>query len=110
MDSLIKINIINDKGNKLPLLSENQERNKFVCLFNRLDTKLEITEDKSNCVDKMDLQKHVTANYFDYFHYRNIDFVKRGLKIYFMFSTKEQDCSYEYQYVKFRYALIDDAI
>ena len=32
MDSLIEINKINKKGNKLPLLSENQERNKFfVC-------------------------------------------------------------------------------
>ena len=29
--------------NKLQLLHENKERNKFVCLFNWLDTKLEIT-------------------------------------------------------------------
>ncbi len=43
MDSLMEINKINNDGNKLPLLSENQERNKFVCLFNWLDTKLEIT-------------------------------------------------------------------
>ncbi len=41
MDSLREINKINKKGNKLPLLSENEERNKFVCLFNWLDTKLE---------------------------------------------------------------------
>ena len=102
MESLMEMNKINNNGNQLPLLSENQERNKFVCLFNWLDTKLEITEDKSNCIDKMYLQKHVTANYFDYFHYKNIDFVKQGLNIYFMFSTKEQDCSYEYQYVKYR--------
>ena len=63
---------------KLQLLHENKERDTFVCLFNWLDTKLEITEDKSNCIDKMDFQKHVTANYFDYFHHRNIDFVKQG--------------------------------
>ena len=53
MDSLIKINKINDKGNKLPLLSENQERNKFICLFNWLDTKLKITENDCNCINKM---------------------------------------------------------
>ncbi len=40
--------------NKLQLLHENKERNKFVCLFNWLDTKLEITEDKSNCIDQQD--------------------------------------------------------
>jgi hypothetical protein len=33
-------------NNKLQLLHENKERNKFVCVFNWLDTKLEITEDK----------------------------------------------------------------
>ena len=37
---------------------ENNERDKFVCLFNWLDTKLEITEDKSNCIDKERLEKH----------------------------------------------------
>jgi hypothetical protein len=41
------------------------------------------------------------ANYFDYGYYENIDFVKQILKIYFTFSTKKQDCSYEYQYVKY---------
>jgi hypothetical protein len=40
MDSLMEIN----KINQLPLVNGNQERNKFVCLFNWLDTKLEITE------------------------------------------------------------------
>ena len=42
MDSLMEIN----KITKLKLLNQNQERNKFVCLFNWLDTKLEITEYK----------------------------------------------------------------
>ena len=32
---------------KLKLSHENNERDKFVCLFNWLDTKLEITEDET---------------------------------------------------------------
>ena len=46
MDSLMEIN----KISKLKLLNQNQERNKFVCLFNWLDTKLEITEYKNDCI------------------------------------------------------------
>ena len=92
---------------KLKLLHENKERNKFVCLFNWLDTKLEITEDKSNCIDKTRLEKHIIFNDFDFFDFeifnsKNIDFVKQVLKVYFMFLTKEQDCHYQYQYVKLR--------
>ena len=98
MDSLMEIN----KISKLKLLNQNQERNKFVCLFNWLDTKLEITEYKNDCIWRGDLQKYVITNYFDYRYYENIDFVKQILKIYIMFSTKEQNCSYENGYVKFR--------
>ena len=46
--------------NKLQLLHENKERDKFVCLFNWLDTQLEITEDKSNCIDQTRLEKQQT--------------------------------------------------
>jgi hypothetical protein len=86
---------------------ENNERDKFVCLFNWLDTKLEITEDKSNCIDKERLEKHIVFNYFEFFEYqifnsKNVDFVKKVLKVYIMFSTKKQDCHYQYQYVKLR--------
>ena len=93
--------------NKLQLLHENKERDKFVCLFNWLDTKLEITKDKSNCIDKTRLEKHIIFNYFECFDFesvnsKNIDFVKKILEVYFMFSTKEQDCHYQYQYIKLR--------
>jgi hypothetical protein len=50
----------------------------------------------------MDLQKYVINNCFDNNYYENIDIVKRILKIYFTFSTEEQDNSYEYQFVKCR--------
>ena len=94
-------------NNKLQLLHENKKRIKFDCLFNWLDTKLEITEDKSNCIDITRLDKHIIFNYFECFDFesfksKNIDFVKQVLKVYFMFSTKEQECHYQYQYVKLR--------
>jgi hypothetical protein len=105
----------NDKDNKAPLLSDcqyllvdgNEERTKFIRLFNWLDTQLEITEDKSNCIDKTRLEKHIIFNYFECFDFEifnseNIDFVKQVLKVYFMFSTKEQDCHYQYQYIKYK--------
>ena len=103
MESLMEIN----NKDKIPLLTNNQERYKFVCLFNWLDSKLEITEDKSNCIDKERLEKHIVFNYFEFFEYeifnsKNVDFVKKVLKVYIMFSTKKQDCHYQYQYVKLR--------
>ena len=73
MDSLMEIN----KISKLKLLNQNQERNKFVCLFNWLDGKLEITEYKNDYVKQDDLQKYVITNYFDYRYYENIDYVKQ---------------------------------
>jgi hypothetical protein len=39
MESLMEMNKMYNNG--VPLLNRNQERNKFVCLFNWLDTKLE---------------------------------------------------------------------
>ena len=99
MESLMEIN----NTDKLPLLANNQERYKFVCLFNWLDKKLKITEDRYDSITRSELQKYVITNYFDCRYYENIDFVKQILKIYFTFSTKEQNNSYEYQYVKFRH-------
>ncbi len=99
MESLMEIN----KTYKLPLLTNNQERNKFICLFNWLDTKFKKTEDRFNRITRSELQKYVITNYFDCRYYENIDFVKQILKFYLPFSTKDQNNSYEYQYVKFRH-------
>ncbi len=79
-----------------------QERNKFICLFHCLDTKLEITDDAYSLIKRSDLQKNVMANYFDNRYFENIDFVKQAFKIYFTFSTKKQECIHQYQYVKYR--------
>ena len=99
MESLMEIN---NNGNKLPLLTNNHKLNKIACLFNWLDTKLKITDDEYNCIKKTHLQKYVITNYFDNCYYQNIDLVKQLLKIYFKFSTKEQEYKNEYQYVEYR--------
>ena len=100
MESLMEMNKINNNG--MPLLTNNHKLNKIVCLFNWLDTKLNINDNQYSCISKTHLQKYVITNYFDCRYYENIDFVKQILKIYFTFSTKEQNNSYEYQFVKYR--------
>jgi len=99
MESLMETN---NNGNKLPLLTNNHKLNKIACLFNWLDTKLKITDDKYNCIKRTHLQKYIITNYFDNCYYQNIDLVKQLLKIYFKFSTKEQEYKNEYQYVEYR--------
>ena len=98
MESLMEIN----NTNKLPLSNNNPKLNKIIYLFNWLDTKLIITDMYFHCIKKIDLQKYVINNYFDNLYYENIDTVKQILKIYFKYSTKEQDNSSEYQFVKYR--------
>ena len=108
----IKPNITEHQYNKImealmeifPLLSENNQLNKLIRLFNWLDTKLEITDNAYSCIQRSDLQKYVITNYFDNCYYQNIDLVRQFLKIYFKFTTKEQEYKNEYQYVKYRNA------
>ena len=99
MESLMEIN----NKDKIPLLTNNQERYKFVCVFNWLDKKLKIMEDRYDSITRSELQKYVITNYFDCRYYENIDFVKQILKIYFTFSTKVQESKNEYQFVKYRH-------
>ena len=100
MESLMEMNKMYNNG--VQLLQGNQKRNEFVSMFNWLDTKLEITENEYKCIKKTDLQKYTITNYFVNRYYQNIDFVKQVLKIYIMFSTKNQNDNLHYQYVKYR--------
>ena len=102
MESLMEMNKINNNG--IPLLTNNNKLNKIVCLFNWLDTKLNINDNQYSCISKSHLQKYVITNYFDNCYYQNIDLVRQILKIYFMFSTKEQEYRNEYRYVRYRNA------
>jgi hypothetical protein len=91
MDSLIKINKINNQYKSIiESLCENQKRNKFMCLFNWLDTKLEITDNAYCSIKRSNLQKYVITYYFDNRYHENIDFVKQILKNYFTFSRKSK--------------------
>jgi len=98
MESLMEMN----NTNNLSLLTSNYKLNKIICLFNWLDTKLKITDDEYACIKKTELQKYVITNYFDNCYYQNIDLVRQFLKIYFKFTTKEQEYKNEYQYVEYR--------
>ncbi len=101
MDSFMEIHRGNN-SNKLPLLSNDQERNKFMCLFNWLDPKLEITESKNDCINRRDLYKVVNFNYFNYSYDTTFNFVKTFLNLYFTFSAKKQmNCTY-FEYVRYR--------
>ena len=98
MDSLMEIN----DTNNLPLLTNNHKLNKISHLFSWLDTKIKIIDHEYSCIKRTDLQKYVIKNYFDNSYYENIDIVKQILKIYFTFSTKEQEDKSVYRYVMYR--------
>ena len=106
MDSLMEIHKINNNGNLLPFLTENQQLNKFASFFNWLDTKLEITESQNDRIKRSHLHNYVIANYFKYFDYKDFNFIKTLLKIYFTFSIEEQGYNFDNIYVqnvKFRH-------
>ena len=99
MESLMEMN---NNGNQLSFLTSNYKLNKIICLFNWLDTKIQITDHEYACIKKTELQKYVITNYFDNCYYQNIYLVRQFLKIYFKFTTKEQEYKNEYQYVEYR--------
>ncbi len=89
MESLMEINKINNQYKSIMESLENQERHKFMCLFNWLDTKLEITDNAYSCIKRRDLQKYVIMIYFDNRYNENIDFVK-FCKIILCFQQKSK--------------------
>ena len=102
MDSLMEIHKTNNNSNLLPVLSVNQQLNKFVSLFNWLDRKLEITESQNNCINRRDLYKYIKDNYFNCSYNTTCNFIKTLINIYFTCSTKEQRNYIYFEYVKYR--------
>ena len=94
MDSLMEIN-------KIPALYTNHKNNKFICLLQWLDTKLEITDSADDKIKRNELYKFIRINFYYYNYYANIDFVKQILKIFLMHATKEQDHNQVFKYVKY---------
>ena len=100
----IKPNITEHQYNKImealmeifPLLSENRQLNKLIRLFNWLDTKLEITNNSHDSINRKELYKYIMENHRDSYFPNDL------IKLYFRFSTKEQ-CDYnEFKYIKYR--------
>ena len=75
MDSLMAIN-------KDPSIYKNHKSNKFICLFEWLDTKLEITDIYDDRIKRIDLFKFIIEKYYNNLYYENIDFVKHVLKYF----------------------------
>ena len=100
----IKPNITEHQYNKImealmeifPLLSENRQLNKLIRLFNWLDTKLEITNNSHDSINRKELYKYIMENH------RGSYFPNDLIKLYFRFSTKEQDDFNEFKYIKYR--------
>ena len=95
MDSLTKIY-------KKPTMYQNHRSNKFICLFEWLDTKLEITDIYDDRIKRSDLFKFIITKYCNNLYFENIDFVKQVLKIFFMNPTHEQNSNYNFIYVLYR--------
>ena len=81
MDSLMEIN-------KTPLVYENHKSNKFICLFQWLDTKIIITDDVNDYIKRSELYKFIIINFYNYNYYANTDFVKKSFKTIFYASNK----------------------
>ena len=95
MESLMTIN-------KDPNLYKNHRSNKFICLFEWLDTKLEITDIYDDRIKRRDLFKFVIKKYYNNLYYENIDFVKHVLKLFFLHETKYQNSNSHFVYVKYK--------
>ena len=94
MDSLMEIN-------KKPILDQNYSSNRFIHLFQWLDTQIIRTDDRNNWIRRNDLHKFIVTEYFDNNYYENIEFIRNALKIYFTHPTKKHDSCQEYGFVKF---------
>ena len=95
MDSLMVIN-------KDPIIYKNHKSNKFICLLKWLDTKLQLTDSCCDSIKRNELYKFIITKYFNDIFYKNIDFVKQVLKLFFMHPTKEQNSNYNFLYVIYR--------
>ena len=95
MESLMAIN-------KDPMMYKNHKSNKFISLFEWLDTNLQLTNCSDDGIKRNELYKFVITEYFNNVYYQNIDFVKQVLKIYFMHPTNEQDNNHYFIYVRYK--------
>ena len=97
MDSLMEIHKIEERN-------INNESTSYKCfaLLNWLDTKLELTDDYYDVIKRKDLYEYIISNFYNDQYFKNIDFMKQVLKIFFMHETKTQYNKQYFRYVKHR--------
>ena len=66
MDSLMEIN-------KMPYLYDNHSNNKFICFFQWLDTKIQITDSTNDTIKRNELYKFIIIFFYNNNYYANID-------------------------------------
>ena len=84
MESLMEIN-------KKPILDQNYSSNRFIHLFQWLDTQIIRTDNRNNWISRNVLHKFIVTEYFNNNYYENIEFIRNALKIYFTHPTKKHD-------------------
>ena len=97
MDSLMEIHKIEERN-------INNESTSYKCfaLLNWLDTKLELTDDSSDLIKRKDLYKYIISIFYKDLYFKNIDFMKQVLKLFFMHETNYQYDKEYFRYVKYR--------
>ena len=97
MDSLMEIHKIEERN-----INDESTRYKCIALLNWLDTKLELTNDSSDLIKKRDLYKFIISKFYNDQYFKNIDFMKQVLKLFFIHKTNHQNDTYYFQYVQYR--------
>ena len=72
------------------------------CLLNWLDTKLELTNDVNDVIKRKDLYEYIISNFYKDLYFKNIDFMKQVLKLFFMHETNYQYDKEYFCYVEYR--------
>ena len=77
---------------------------KCFALLNWLDTKLELTNDVNDVIKRKDLYEYIISNFYKDLEFKNIDFMKQVVKLFFMHEIiyHYQDDKYHFCYVKYR--------
>ena len=97
MDSLMEIHKIEENN-------INNESTTYKCftLMSWLDTKLELTDDSSDLIKRKDLYKFIISIFYKDLYFKNIDFMKQVLKLFFMHEKHYQDDTCYFRYVVYR--------
>jgi hypothetical protein len=97
MDSLMEIHKIKNKN-----INNENTSYKWFALLNWLDTKLELTDDYSDVIKRKELYKYIISKFYKDLYFKNIDFMKQVLKLFFMHEKNYQYDTQYFRYVQYR--------